>query len=390
MAASLRHEGRAEIVMLADGQVLAAPMPMEREGASAPSYLSVSGLTKRYGAATVVADVTFEAAPSEFLCVLGPSGCGKTTLLRLIAGFERADSGRIRQAGGDITDLPPEARDYGIVFQSYALFPNRHVAGNVAFGLESIGAARAARDAKVAELLKLVGLQDHAHKFPNQLSGGQQQRVALARALALSPGLLLLDEPLSALDANVRAHLRDELRALQKRVGVTAMMVTHDQVEALSIADRIIVMNRGRIEQAGTPSAVYERPATLFVAKFLGDMNTLQIARADGTAVQAGGLTLALEQAPGRLPANPQLCIRPAAVIVGAAARAAPNGFAARIEHVTFLGDLIRLTLRPNEAPGSTVQADVLRAALTVSPQTGNLVHACLPARHLLVLGGDV
>jgi len=373
-----------------DAHGLAALKLMKTEGALAPSYLSVAGLTKRFGAATVVNEVAFEVAPSEFLCVLGPSGCGKTTLLRLIAGFERADGGSIRQAGHDITDLPPEARDYGIVFQSYALFPNRTVSGNVAFGLESIGAPRAERDARVAELLTLVGLQDHAKKYPNQLSGGQQQRVALARAMALSPGLLLLDEPLSALDANVRAHLRDELRALQKRVGVTAMMVTHDQVEALSIADRIIVMNRGRIEQAGTPAEVYERPATLFVAKFLGDMNALPISRADGVTIEAGGLTLILESALEALPENPHLCIRPAAVIVGEAAKDAVNAFAARVEHVTFLGDLIRLTLQPTAHSGPTLQADVLRASLLVPPRVGDIVEAALASRHLLLLGGDV
>jgi iron(III) transport system ATP-binding protein len=398
MAATLRHEGRAEELMrdtAQDGVAAkrprsAAAMLGQTEGASAPSYLSVAGLTKRFGAATVVADVAFEVAASEFLCVLGPSGCGKTTLLRLIAGFERADGGSIRQAGIDITHLPPEARDYGIVFQSYALFPNRTVGGNLAFGLEAVGAPRATREAKVAELLTLVGLQDHAHKYPNQLSGGQQQRVALARALALSPGLLLLDEPLSALDANVRAHLRDELRALQKRVGVTAMMVTHDQVEALSIADRIIVMNGGRIEQIGTPSEVYERPDTLFVAKFLADMNTLPIARADGAVVQAAGLTWVLERPQGQLPANPQLCIRPAAVLVGEAARGAPNGFAARVAHVAFLGDLVRLTLQPDANARTTLDADVLRASLSIRPRTGDMVHACLPPRHVLVLGGDV
>lgn len=369
---------------------LAAARPKRTEGAPAPSYLSVAGLTKQFGAATVVTDVAFEVAASEFLCVLGPSGCGKTTLLRLIAGFERADAGRIRQAGRDVTDLPPEARDYGIVFQSYALFPNRTVSGNVAFGLESTGVARALRHTRVSELLALVGLHDHAGKYPNQLSGGQQQRVALARALALSPGLLLLDEPLSALDANVRAHLRDELRALQRRVGVTAMMVTHDQVEALSIADRIIVMNRGRIEQIGAPSEVYEQPKSLFVAKFLGDMNALPIARARGATVEAAGLALGLETAPHTLPAKPLLCIRPAAVIVGAAAKGAANGFAARIVHASFMGDLIRLTLQPTENAGLTLQADVLRASLADMPCVGDLVQAALPERHLLVLGGDV
>lgn len=368
---------------------LAAVRLMAEGGEGSPPYLSAQGLTKRFGQATVVDAVDFQVAASEFLCVLGPSGCGKTTLLRLIAGFERADAGRLAQAGRDITDLPPEARDYGIVFQSYALFPNRTVAGNVGFGLESIGAPRADRAARVAELLALVGLQDHAAKYPNQLSGGQQQRVALARAMALSPGLLLLDEPLSALDANVRAHLRDELRALQKRVGVTALMVTHDQQEALSIADRIIVMNRGRIEQAGTPTEVYERPANLFVAKFLGDMNALLVAEAQGAELRAGGLALRLERAPERLPEAAHLCVRPAAVIVGEAASGAVNSFQARVTKLTFMGDLIRLSFAPVSASTAEVEleADLLRAAWPVRPRVGDLLDVALPPHHLMLLG---
>ena len=372
---------------------LAAVKLMAEGGEDAPPYLSAQGLTKRFGQTTVVDSVDFQVAASEFLCVLGPSGCGKTTLLRLIAGFERADAGRLAQAGRDITDLPPEARDYGIVFQSYALFPNRTVAGNVGFGLESIGSPRADRTARVAELLALVGLEDHAAKYPNQLSGGQQQRVALARAMALSPGLLLLDEPLSALDANVRAHLRDELRALQKRVGVTALMVTHDQQEALSIADHIIVMNRGRIEQAGTPSEVYERPANLFVAKFLGDMNALPVTEAQGADLRAGGLSLSLESAPETLPEplpeGAHVCIRPAAVIVGKAAVGAVNSFQARVTKLTFMGDLIRLSLTPASASiaGVELEADLLRAAWPVRPRVGDVLDVALPPHHLMLLG---
>jgi len=364
---------------------LAAVRLMAEGGEDAPPYLSAQGLTKRFGQATVVDGVDFEVAASEFLCVLGPSGCGKTTLLRLIAGFETADSGRLSQAGRDITDLPPEARDYGIVFQSYALFPNRTVSGNVGFGLESIGTPKSQRETRVKELLALVGLEDHARKYPNQLSGGQQQRVALARAMALSPGLLLLDEPLSALDANVRAHLRDELRALQKRVGVTALMVTHDQQEALSIADRIIVMGRGRIEQAGTPAEVYERPANLFVAKFLGDMNALPVTRADGLSFEAGGLALTLAEAPTTSPKSPHLCIRPAGLVVGPAAKDAVNSLQARVTKVTFMGDLIRLALAP--ASGDSLEADMLRSAIPVLPRVGDLLDVALPPHHLMLLG---
>ncbi len=261
----------------------AKPQP-SGASASARPFLSLSGLTKRYGTTTVVQDASLDVMRGELLCILGPSGCGKTTLLRLIAGFETADAGSIRQDGQEISANPPEARDFGIVFQSYALFPNRTVAGNVGFGLEILPMSRAERATRIRELLELVGLEGHAQKYPSQISGGQQQRVALARALALSPGLLLLDEPLSALDANVRASLRDELRALQRRVGVTSIMVTHDQQEALSIADRVVVMNAGRIEQVGAPAELYHRPANLFVARILGEINA-----SPGRALRARG-----------------------------------------------------------------------------------------------------
>jgi iron(III) transport system ATP-binding protein len=211
-------------------------------------------------------------AQGEFVCFLGPSGCGKTTLLRIIAGLEVQSAGSVRQGGRDISRLPPAQRDYGIVFQSYALFPNLSVYDNVAYGLVNKGKARTTITARVAELLKLVGLPESAAKFPSQLSGGQQQRIALARALATAPGLLLLDEPLSALDALERVRLRQEIRALQQRLGVTTIMVTHDQEEALSMADRIVVMNHGRIEQIGSALEIYREPASPFVADLVGEV----------------------------------------------------------------------------------------------------------------------
>jgi iron(III) transport system ATP-binding protein len=217
------------------------------------------------------------------VCFLGPSGCGKTTLLRIIAGLESHDEGRIVQNGRDISHLPPSRRDYGIVFQSYALFPNLTAAQNVAYGLVNRRQPKRVIDARVGELLALVRLPEAGGKFPSQLSGGQQQRIALARALATSPGLLLLDEPLSALDALERVRLRAEIRSLQQRLGVTTIMVTHDQEEAMSLADRIVVMKRGRIEQIGAPQAVYAAPATAFVADFVGKVNVL-----DGSCVGPG------------------------------------------------------------------------------------------------------
>ena len=216
-------------------------------------FLRIEGLTKNFGNFTALRDISLEVFEGEFVCFLGPSGCGKTTLLRAIAGLDIQTQGRIEQAGRDISVLPPSDRDFGIVFQSYALFPNLSVSKNVAYGLESRRNRRDQTEQRVRELLELVDLADQGKKYPSQLSGGQQQRVALARALATSPGLLLLDEPLSALDAKVRAHLRQEIEQLQNRLAVTTIMVTHDQEEALTMADRIVVMNHGVIEQIGTP-----------------------------------------------------------------------------------------------------------------------------------------
>ena len=237
------------------------------------TFLRIEELTKKFGSFTALSDISLDVFEGEFVCFLGPSGCGKTTLLRAIAGLDIQTQGKIEQDGKDISVLPPAQRDFGIVFQSYALFPNLTVEKNVAYGLESRRNRRAETRKRVEELLTLVDLADQSEKYPAQLSGGQQQRVALARALATAPGLLLLDEPLSALDAKVRAHLRLEIKELQRRLKVTTIMVTHDQEEALTMADRIVVMNQGIIEQVGTPEQIYAQPATEFVAEFIGTMN---------------------------------------------------------------------------------------------------------------------
>jgi iron(III) transport system ATP-binding protein len=225
----------------------ASRLSSKGSAASAQPFLRIRNLEKRFGQFTALKDIDLDVTQGEFVCFLGPSGCGKTTLLRAIAGLDPQDEGTIEIAGRDVSRLPPAARDFGIVFQSYALFPNLTVAANVGYGLVNRRAGRAELDRRVAELLALVGLPEQGIKYPVQLSGGQQQRVALARALATSPGLLLLDEPLSALDARVRLRLRDEIKQLQRRVGVTTIMVTHDQEEALAMADRIVVMNQGVI-----------------------------------------------------------------------------------------------------------------------------------------------
>ena len=247
-------------------------------------FLQIENLTKNFGNFTALRDISLEVFEGEFVCFLGPSGCGKTTLLRAIAGLDIQTRGGITQAGRDISVLPPSERDFGIVFQSYALFPNLTVKKNVAYGLESRRTRREETSGRVNELLALVDLADQKEKYPSQLSGGQQQRVALARALATSPGLLLLDEPLSALDAKVRTHLRQEIKQLQKRLAVTTIMVTHDQEEALTMADRIVVMNHGVIEQIGTPEEIYATPASEFVAEFIGTMNFITAAVSGGGA----------------------------------------------------------------------------------------------------------
>jgi iron(III) transport system ATP-binding protein len=247
----------------------------QTETAQLAMYLEIDALSKWFGKTVALHEVSLDIAQGEFVFLLGPSGCGKTTLLRLIAGLETPTTGRIRQAGVDITHYAPAQRDFGIVFQSYALFPNLTVAQNIAYGLHSKKLARAAAGDKVHQLLALVGLEGYERRYPAQLSGGQQQRVALARALAVEPGLLLLDEPLSALDARVRAGLRLEIAAIQRRLGITTIMVTHDQEEALTMADRIVVMDQGKIVQSGAPIDIYRHPATPFVADFVGIMNFL-------------------------------------------------------------------------------------------------------------------
>src|SRR6187549_1650503 len=239
-------------------------------------FLSVKSIRKAFANATVVQDFNLDVGAGEFVSFLGPSGCGKTTVLRMIAGFEEPTSGQIVIGGKDVTRLKPNQRNVGMVFQAYALFPNLTVAQNIGFGLRVAGVAKADSDKRVAEMLNLIKLPQFGDRYPYQLSGGQQQRVALARAIAPKPKLLLLDEPLSALDAKVRVSLREEIRAIQKELGITTVFVTHDQEEALSVSDRIVVMYGGKAEQVGTPFEIYNRPATKFVANFVGTLNVLE------------------------------------------------------------------------------------------------------------------
>src|SRR5215216_4404716 len=239
------------------------------------AYLTLSNVSKQFADSYAVQDFNLDVEKGEFVSFLGPSGCGKTTTLRMIAGFEIPTSGTITLGGRDITNNPPNQRNVGMVFQAYALFPNMNVTQNIGFGLRVRREKEAAIKERVQEMISLINLEKHANKYPYQLSGGQQQRVSLARALAISPDVLLLDEPLSALDAKIRVNLRAQIREIQRRLGITAIFVTHDQEEALSISDRIVVMNSGRVEQFGTPFEVYNKPQTRFAATFVGTLNTL-------------------------------------------------------------------------------------------------------------------
>lgn len=309
-------------------------------------YLQLRGVRKEFGTFTALSNINLDITKGEFVCFLGPSGCGKTTLLRIIAGLETPTSGSILQASHDITRRPPADRDYGIVFQSYALFPNLNVADNIAYGLVNRRVDKTQIKKRVAELLKLVGLPGSNAKFPSQLSGGQQQRIALARALATSPGLLLLDEPLSALDALERVRLRQEIRALQQKLGVTTIMVTHDQEEALSLADRIVVMNHGVIEQVGSAMDIYREPASPFVADFVGKVNVLP-GTLTGQQLSVGQFSLTLPHVTERNSATQsvKVYLRPEDVLArpvgGGAANFIPddpNVFEAVIEKIEFLG----------------------------------------------------
>jgi putative spermidine/putrescine transport system ATP-binding protein len=296
------------------------------------SHLILEGLGKSYGGVTAVEGLDLTVARGEFVSLLGPSGCGKTTTLQMIAGFVEVDRGRMLLDGGDLASVPPSKRGLGIVFQSYALFPHMTVAQNIGFGLEMRGIGKAEREQKTREAMALVGLKGFEERYPRRMSGGQQQRVALARALVIKPALLLLDEPLSNLDAKLREEMQGELRQIQRSVGTTTILVTHDQHEAMALSDRIVVMNQGRVEQIGAPDAVYGRPASAFVANFLGKTNVLKAtADAHGT-VSVDGFSVAV---PGAAAGPVTLAVRPERLVVAAAGTA---GFAARIVSRVFQG----------------------------------------------------
>ncbi len=314
------------------------------------SYLSLENVTKQFGDAVVVDNFNLGIEKGEFVSFLGPSGCGKTTTLRMVAGFELPTSGRITLDGVDITDKAPNQRNVGMIFQAYALFPNMTVAQNIGFGLRIRKMNSTDVHARVDEMLSLVNLEKHANKYPYQLSGGQQQRVSLARALAIRPEVLLLDEPLSALDAKIRVSLRQEIRAIQKRLGITAIFVTHDQEEALSISDRIVVMNVGEMEQVGTPFEIYNFPKTQFVANFVGSLNN-----ADAEVIDPANGILAMDGVHFKT-AEEDFASRKKGDKVKFSVRPERFSFAVEpkkdnvidctIENITFLGSVVRIQIK--------------------------------------------
>jgi putative spermidine/putrescine transport system ATP-binding protein len=357
-----------------------APTPPAPAGpataAGAGATVEFRGLHRRFGATVALEGLDLTARPGELLALLGPSGCGKTTALRMLAGFEHPDAGEVLVDGKDITGVPAHRRGTGMVFQSYSLFPHLTAAENVAFGLRMRGTGKTQRQRRAAELLDLVGLAHLAGRFPHQMSGGQQQRVALARALAPQPRVLLLDEPLSALDAKVRLALREEIRRLQQGLGITTLFVTHDQEEALSMADRVAVLRAGRLEQVAAPAQLYARPATAFVAEFVGTMSRIPATRSGTDRVQVLGADLPVD---GDLPADGDLdvLVRPEALRVSAD----PRG-TATVTAASFLGATTRLTVRL--ADGTEAKADLPTDTAAGLP-VGSPATVALPDRPVLV-----
>jgi putative spermidine/putrescine transport system ATP-binding protein len=348
------------------------------------AFLELQNLHRDFGTVKALDGIEIQLGEGEFLSLLGPSGCGKTTALRLVAGFDRPNEGRIVVDGKDVTNVAPNKRDMGMVFQAYSLFPNMTARQNVEYGLRIRGRDKADRRKRVAELLELVGLGHAGDRYPHQLSGGMQQRVALARALAIEPRVLLLDEPLSALDAKVRVQLREEIRRIQLELGITTLYVTHDQEEALSVSDHVAVMYGGRIEQMGSPAEMYSSPATPFVAEFIGTMNRLEGTIVDG-GVDHGGKMLRIEAASGRPKGQRVLVlVRPETVGVARANGAAPTGntLVGDVVTQTFLGPVTRLKILGD---GVDVIADV-PTQIALGLPVGTRVSAALPEDGVRIL----
>ena len=358
-------------------------------------YLKIDKLSKSFGSFQAVRDISIGIEEGEFICFLGPSGCGKTTLLRCIAGLETQSSGSIVQNGVDISNLPPSGRDFGIVFQSYALFPNLSVFSNIAYGLINKKWSKQDIQKRVDELLLLVGLENHAPKYPSQLSGGEQQRVALARAITTSPGLLLLDEPLSALDAKVRVYLRKQIKDLHRKLGVTTIMVTHDQEEAQSMADRIFVMKDGEIIQVGTPKEIYTTANSPFIADFIGIMNFFPATVIGHNMASCNGLNIQCDTQEFNMDQNINLAIRPECIVLNSVggeskSEVKNNCFEATIDEIEFLGSFERVYLKANELTSTLIMVDIpssLARDLQLAPQSD--INITLPIDNIRVYSDD-
>jgi putative spermidine/putrescine transport system ATP-binding protein len=361
-------------------------------GVIAMAFIELAGVSKSFGKSEVVKKLSLEVEKGEFVSFLGGSGCGKTTTLRMIAGFEEPSAGSVRIDGRDMTSVPPRRRRLGMVFQNYALFPNMDVRANIAFGLRVEGRKRPAVDARVAEMLDLIGMADFSRRYPHQLSGGQQQRVALARAIAPEPEALLLDEPLSALDAKIRLRLRDDIRAIQRKLGMTTIYVTHDQEEALSISDRVAVMREGRIEQIGSPAEIYDHPSTPYVAAFIGTLNSLPCEAVDreaGTVLAGGSLLRTGMALPGGEGAALSLGIRPEAIrVLGPEEAFSPeeNRMGGRIESVKFHGSIVRLVV---DSGGRRLLVDRFNDPRRALPEAGQAVALAFAAAACIVTKAD-
>jgi putative spermidine/putrescine transport system ATP-binding protein len=352
----------------------------------AEEFLRIDKLVKTFAGNTVVKGVDLSFNRGEFVSLLGPSGCGKTTILRMIAGFEQPSSGTITVEGRDITGLNPNQRQIGMVFQAYALFPNMNVADNIAFGLRVAGKPKPERDARVEQMLALIGLAGYGKRYPFELSGGQQQRVALARALAPSPRMLLLDEPLSALDAKIRVSLRDQIREIQRDLGITTVFVTHDQEEALSISDRIVVLSAGNVEQFDTPFQIYNKPATRFVATFVGTLNTIEgvVESVKEKTVKVDGQTIILDSLPeGAKAKEPiSLTLRPEAMRLGDANSGVT--LEGKVEDVSFLGSVIRVRVNLGQ---NTLHLDTFNDQRSPPPARDERVKVGIAKSDIMVLG---
>lgn len=350
------------------------------------SHLELTNIHKSFGASVAVENFNLSVKQGEFVSFLGPSGCGKTTTLRMIAGFELPTSGTITISGRDLTFVPPNKRNVGMVFQSYALFPNMTVAQNVGYGLKIAGKPKSEIEARVQEMLALIQMEKFSSRYPYQLSGGQQQRVALARALAIRPEVLLLDEPLSALDAKIRFDLRQEIRRIQQQLGITTIYVTHDQEEALSLSDRIVVMSHGKMEQVGTPFEIYNFPKTRFVANFVGSLNTADaevVDPANGIVSVDGVQFISAEGTKHRSKGDKvKIAIRPERFSFASEQKKA-NVVDCTIEDITFLGAVVRILVKIGN---TNFKMDTFNNPFLALPEIGSKQQVTCSKEAVLVL----